>query len=305
MPRFPRSSGFVQSLRLRSRALGASEVIVVVEGTTDKRALLPFLGQGVIIVPARGKEEVIAAFDSLEPHLRTAVLFVIDCDGATDGRLKGHRDLIITANRDIEADLVFELRACERVAHELLGVKHDHRAAVHQQLELALTDASRVSRRLTLALDTARGQGLPCGLVDRRTRLRRRLRVADLPDVATWRVEHDKLDLRSAVADLQGLIGWSGAEAGSVVRATRLAMNTPCRVHSVPECDCGNMRLCNGHHLVGAFEAILIQDHGLTFAQGEIDRAIRMGADRDRLDSWVVATRIRVWEAGTGRRVLA
>ena len=114
MSYFPRPGGFVQSLRLRRRALPLSVPLVVVEGPTDRNALFPFLMPTVVVIPANGKNQVLHAFTELETSLRNAVLFLVDCDGGVDPRFKGHVELVISSNRDTEADLLFELGALER-----------------------------------------------------------------------------------------------------------------------------------------------------------------------------------------------
>ena len=94
---------------------------MVVEGASDRSALYPFVVPTAWVVPAYGKEQVLCAYDELEAPLRNGTLFIADCDGGVDARYKGNADLVITTNRDIEADLLFELQALERVALDVLA----------------------------------------------------------------------------------------------------------------------------------------------------------------------------------------
>jgi hypothetical protein len=300
---FPRPEGFVQSLRQRVRGLGTDVPLLVVEGDDDLRAIFPFLAGTATVVPAGGRTNALAAFQQLEARFRAGVVFVVDCDGQLGDSFKGHHDLVITTNRDIEADLLLELRAFVRVAAEYLSQE------VADPSELATLTESLLSTAADLALHLGVLQGSAAGLGLRvrprgRSANSRRIRVFDLPS-ATVMASGSPPNLDSLATDLAALTGWSPAQKQAVVERAEELLRESC-AHGPTCCpDCLRQRHANGHHLVDCVTAVLATRSATAISSSEIARAIRIGADRSLLGDWEVTNRLRQWQEGSGLVLLS
>jgi hypothetical protein len=258
----------------------------------------------VNIVPASGRTNVVAAFNELEPPLQSTVLFIIDCDGHVDPALKGHANLVITTNRDVEADLLFELRALHRLAHEYLSPLVQTPGQVDSLAKAVLDDACTVATSIGMAQSAALTLGLRTRL-PARNGSRRKLRLTDL-SVIRERLQIDELpSTRTIVDELGTLIGWTSSEADAVMADVAHLGDTPCVGHRQPGCDmCDRRQFCRGHYLIDAVALVLDVRHGVTLQGSAVASVVRVSADLSRMSGWTVAQRIKRWEATTGLQVL-
>jgi len=291
---FPRPGGFVQSLRLRRRALPGNVPIVVVEGTTDRSAIFPFLESNVVVIPGNGKDQVLRAFSDLEPSLRHGVLFIVDCDGGVDPFFKGHLELVISANRDIEADLLFELGALERVALSILSTVAANPQDAVETAHSLLVSASMVAVGFGVIRTAAQSASLPVRVLDARTGLRRRLTVFDAPSVVGAPVHDSAEAVAELLREMGSLLKWSGSDQTSVAELTHQILRTPCTLHGSSTClVCQQNRYCGGHDLVESLSLFLRIRHNIRLPASDLDRDLRIAADRSRLSSWRVVQRGR------------
>ncbi len=303
---FPSPQAFLQSVRQRRRALPTRQAILIVEGVTDKRALFPFLEAGVLVIPSNGRPALELTYRKLETPLREGVLFILDCDGETERDLKGNIDLILTNNRDLEADLLFELGALDRIAHEYLaGVAAHPREVVAHKDEL-LRLAMSLSATLGVVKAAASRTGAPTRVLDGFSRQRRKIRLGDIGASAGWIRSGHAPTLDEMLAGVASAVGWTPAAIADTRRESLALTVSPCVTHASRGCPiCLSRTHSNGHILVEAVFSLLHLRHGVNITQPEIDRAIRMAADKALLPSWSVVQRIERWELGSARRVIA
>lgn len=303
---FPSAESFAQQLKLTHRTLSGDDVIVVVEGSTDRRALTSMLARRARIVPANGRDIVLGAYRALQSNPLDRCLFVADCDGNFPDDLKGLSDLIITSHRDIEADLMFELRGHERISMEYLGEAMLPIEETYLRSDEAFSLCSSVVYRLGITKDAARGLGLRLRYLDVNRGQRIRISLADLPSAQSWLGREEAPGFDEIVQDMAFVLGWSDEEARRVESMADLTESALCRTHTNPICTpCLNRRFCNGHDMVIAFALHLEVRLGQEVSAREIDRHLRLGADRTLITRWNVAERIRRWEMVRGLPVLA
>lgn len=304
MPTVFSPSQFVQSVRQRRRVLKPEESIVIVEGIHDRRCLLPFLTDSTVVLVANSKEVVIWTYENLETDLRDGVLFIMDCDGHVQDHLKGRTDLVITTNRDIEADLLFELNAMNRLASEL--IEAEVAMAAREVAAEALAVACKMSGMHGAVLHAAKSVGAPIRINDRSTRQSRPIRVSDLDECDGWASDTSLLTGHSIVVSIGGKLSWDGAQLVAIEGALRSSSAKRCRSHASAECEpCFHRSFCDGHALVDSLAVVLRARCGARISAAELDRLMRVSSDASQLSGWEVANRIRQWEAFGGRSVLS
>lgn len=291
-------------MRQRRRALASEIALIVVEGSSDRRALYPFLHPKTVVVAANGNYHVVSAFDGLETDVRKGILFILDCDGTVDERLKGHRELVITTNRDIEADLLFELDGLTRVAYSVLGG-----AVSREEIDTQVRDLLRFARQLTstigLIQTSARSLGLRVRVASRSSGQRRPLRLRDVRDIPQWAARLYRPSILEAAKAIANSTGWSEEDVEAVAGRAVELRESICKPHSRSACaSCRYMTHCNGHYLVEAISLALTQHHSVRISAEELDRSVRIAADPRRLGDWQVVRRIQAWEEGQACRAL-
>jgi len=245
-------------------------------------------------------------YDELEAPLRNGTLFIADCDGGVDARYKGNADLVITTNRDIEADLLFELQALERVALDVLAAHGPNPRSVQRMGAAALELASRLAVSLGLLQTTAITLGLPTRVIDAGSGGRRRFRLADVAGIDARLAGGVAPSVAELASEVGPLVGWTPAQKARIVGSARGVGQTRCTEHRTQHClICLRRTQCNGHHLVDAISIVLSARHGARIGSVELNRALRVAADRSQLGSWGVVRRARAWEAGSGMKVIA
>ncbi|WP_447006069.1 hypothetical protein ACRAKI_06135 [Saccharothrix isguenensis] len=272
---------------------------MIVEGATDKRALFPFLASNVQVIPAGSSSQVIRTYRDLEVPLRDGVLFILDCDGKVDPDLKGNRDLVITKNRDLEADLLIELKALHRVAFELLALDSNDPKELSKKTEETLHVAVEIASNLGIARLAANELSLPTRIVDRKTQKRRKFRFSDLQRPRS-RADLLSFDFEKAANEICSLVAWSVNDTKNVLTLASRGKLKRCRRHGSRECvSCKQMSFCNGHDLVDALVVVLNVLHGVTLPVSVFDRMLRVSADRSSVQHWEVFRRIKAWESAS------
>ena len=303
---YPSAAGFAQSVCQRRRALSADVALVVVEGQTDRRALLPFVDTDVVVVSARGKANATAAHRRVNTEGLSGVLVLIDCDGDVPSTLKGLPDLIVSANRDLEADLLLELNALRRFAIDVLGDSSANLAEAESRAASVLERALGVGAELERIRQAARAVGARTRLVDVVTGQKRKVRPRDLPQVQAWLASPARPAVNEVAKAYGRRAGWSPQTLALVAHGGRASAATACAVHAVRQCGpCDHRALCEGHALVELVAQALGDEAGHALDVSEVERALRIASDRDRLTDWCVCTRGRRWAAATGVRLFS
>lgn len=291
--------GFLQSLRLRARRLTDQGALVVVEGPRDRKALLPLASEWAFIVPAGGRDKLVFAFDNLEEEFRDRVLFILDCDGGVDLRLKGQLGLVITSNRDMEADLILELNAVEGVVFQVADVSDvpNGRALSDRIVE----QACDLSAAFGVVLAGAWACGYPTKI---RGKGGRPPHTATLMDVNNeWSSENLTNSPQDLAKRLAAVIPWGGDELGTVVGWMGIARDKACRSHGCASCrECWYRSYSRGHDLVDALGIVLMTLAGVKVEP--LDSLLRLGLDHSRVGDWSVARRVRSWEEQAQRYAL-
>lgn len=298
---YPSPAGFAQSVCQRRRALDPSVALVVVEGVTDRRALLPFMAPTVVVIPSRGKPNALAAHERVRTESLPGVLVVVDCDGSTPAELKGRADLILSANRDIEADLLFELNALRRFAIDVVSDSCANLTQVESVADRILEQSQVVGSLLERARQAARSAGATTRLVDSTTGERRKVQPRDLPQAATWLAATQRPDLLDVAHAYAVAAGWDAATTQKVVRIAKKSAALPCPAHGRRNClPCDARSLCVGHDLVELVAISLRLETGSAIDPREVDRGLRIASDGGLFAKWCVSVRGMRWAETTG-----
>ena len=303
MLRFPNPESFVQYVRQSRR--GSDNSILIVEGITDKRAMLPLLDSSVTVIPADGKDKLIAAFDGLSSRYQERIAFVLDCDGDTPGRLKGHGNLVLTTNRDVEADLLLEVRAFRGLAFELLAHLYDDIPSIEAAADAIVLDSSRLASKFGATRNASATLGLRQKLQDPHSGRKRPVRPSDLPGIAHMAGDVERVHATHLAAEIGGVLDWSPEEQRQVATLTAQELERPCSHHASRPCGpCTTRRHCGGHSLVDTLPAVIAARHGLNIDAAVLDRGLRIAAPSSELQSWRVLERLRRWEDASGSPLL-
>ncbi|WP_146082806.1 MULTISPECIES: hypothetical protein [unclassified Rathayibacter] len=239
---------------------------------------------------------VLAAFDTLIAEGVNDCLFIVDCDGGTDPIWLGRKGLIISSNRDVDADLLFSVGAFDRVALEFFAHLRDSPEECIATGNNLLDYAKEISSSLGIVLDSARGVGVVTNHFDPVVNSRRRMRLKDLPEFPFWLghfVPITPLDLVPAISEL---LEWSTDEVRRVSEVVIAGATKFCRKHGVAKCQtCTPRRFSNGHDLVDVLALGVSQRCGYEVSEAEVARAVRLAASPEAIGSWDVAIRIGRW----------
>ena len=290
---------------MRIRALPSDCAVIIVEGSSDRSVLLPFAENDTLILVARGKDRLIPAYDLLDRRLRAGVVFILDCDGATPDRLKGRNDLVLTVNRDLEADLVFELAVLKRVVLEILSNKLDSPSVADGVVEVLTTTATAIATSLGIVHQAALSLDVPTRVPDPVSGRRRKIIPSDLGELDEWLSDRAAVQLPDVIAATAAALGWSQPQLDAVGHEALFLAQDRCSRHQRVACEsCQRMRFCNGHHLVDALTQAVRVLHSRTLSPHELDRLLRLASTSVASDSWAVLTRVREWQRGAGVRAL-
>jgi hypothetical protein len=297
---------FAQSIRQRRRAIQSERVLLVVEGASDKRALFPLLDDGVFVVPANGKEMLLGAYSALQGEGLTRCLYLVDCDGSLEAKWRGMPDLIISQNRDMEADLLFQLDAFSGVSREYLAHKFDSVGQLRPVAAQKLEFCAQLTAQVGMVLDAARAKGLPTRVVDGVTNKRRKVELRDVDGFEAWVSKGELPPSPVLLGALGDALGWLDDDKNALDSIVALGGHKLCRAHSTASCaPCQARRFSNGHHLVETLAQVLRSSLGRDVSVASAAEATRMSLDPGRLSAWDVVARIRTWEAASGGVVLS
>jgi hypothetical protein len=294
-----------QAVVMRARSLPLDKTLLVVEGTSDRQSIVPFLADSVHVAAAGGRPGVLKAREKCQEEGISNCLFLVDCDGLTSADWLGHSNLIISSNRDLEADFHLELRSFERfgMQHLAKGADsvHEIRAVVTQLSDYVL----RMASRLGIVLDAARAVKLPLRLVDSNG-ARRRIRFGDIPSSVSWAREKVLLSEEELAEEIGSVLGWTVEDRQRLAAFSVQARAKTCRSHGLSDCHaCAARRFCNGHDLV-EFTTLTMCGHlDAVIPIQEVSSNLRMAADSRRLRGWDVMRRIGAWESAAGRQLLS
>lgn len=299
--KFRSAAAFAQSVRMRLNASDQEVQFLVVEGISDKKSFSPLLARHFQYVPARGKEMVLEARSLLREEESERCLFVVDCDGGTDPKWLGQDNLIVSSNRDIDADLLMELTTFDRVAVEYLS-DFGWDADTCEDVGRTLLDyANTIATALGIILDHARAFNLPIKVRDAVTNKRRRLQFGDIPGASTVVENFVPVTEQDLIDSVRDVLGWTAEQEQLVREAAVFASEKNCRLHATAACvHCRARTFSNGHDLVEVLALGLTQRCGFEVTPAELARAIRLATSRDTMLGWAVSDRIVRWLESKG-----
>lgn len=278
---------------MRLRKLGGLRPILVLEGSSDKSALMKWLAPSVYVVPASGKEQVALARKHLSQSELRLCTMLVDCDGLVDPSWLGDKGLIVSDHRDLEADLVDKFPSVEALVYEHLW----HLGSTREELAEIATTVRAFAVTLSAHLGVVRDAARACGLSTRIEAVdsgdRRQLRVTDLPRaqlLAAW-------PSAPSIEKVLGLVGvrvhWNESEMALVVAREAASASKRCRAHRAMRCaHCTPRRFANGHDIVDSLEVGMGALSGDAPPSDVIARELRLSAVAPT-GSWVVLDRLR------------
>lgn len=299
---YPSAAALAASIQLRRRSLPIDNVLLIVEGSTDGRSLLPFLNEKVHLVPSTGKDYLLGAYEALKQDPPINCLYLVDCDGQIDSRWLGQPDLIVSEYRDIEVDLLRVLRSFEVVGPEYLW-NGQGSVGTARDLAAELCDfALDMAAVFGVIIDSAREAGLKIRIRDPHTGNLRRIRLGDLASFDSW-IGSGKVPSQEVMIEaISQFVGWSHTEKVEILESAQVGGRKHCRLHSLTCCrDCVARRFSNGHDTVAVLAALISEKGGVErLPLAAVTHALRIGGRIDRVHSWDVARRATLWAESNG-----
>lgn len=290
---------------MRLRKMGDDRTLLIVEGSSDKSALMRWLAPSVHVVPAAGKEQVALSRTHLSTAERIRCTMIVDCDGVVEASWLGSRDLIVTERRDLEADLIGLFPVVENLVFE-------HGWGLAESKE-ELVEVARILQKFATALatvfgvvrDTARNLGIATRVEDPLTGDRRRLALTDIGSAFVSGEWPQAPNLEKMVGLIALQLDWSETEPLSILLEESRQRVKPCRSHLAASCEpCSSRRFANGHDLVDAL-SIGLQALGIEIDRTAIAKDVRLAATNRPVSGWTVLERLERRQADTGLKWLA
>jgi hypothetical protein len=270
--------------RLRRRTKLDVVAMVVVEGTTDEPCLGGICVHGsdqVFSAGSRNLVEQLLIILEKEPIPGCACVYLVDCDGrGKTVHLRDRDALVVTANCDLEADLV-ELGIAERVITPFVTSTNAARDMVQRAIALAIPVS--IVRRAANAQSVSMKR---CG---------RQLALADLPASVLESWEHYVPDDAAAVTAVADQLGWDAATRARVSAAMGIV------VRSFHGCALGK----------DVLDALfrLVHREGLGDVRGwsrdHFHQKVRAALRPEDTNEWGVARRMVAWSESCAHELLA
>lgn len=276
MTAYPNAAALIADARLRLDKLGKYHGVVIAEGSDDRKLLGRVIPRYQIL-PAGGRRRLLEAYEAVGAAEAERILFVADCDyDVPAGTLRGHPNLVLTDNPDVEADLVG------------LGVVRE----LVSQLVPAASVGDDELERLTTAVQE---QAVELAQAIGRLRHAARVNAIDLKFDGLELIHFRQQATKVVVSE----------ELIRVVRQRSGAFQyTEQDLSHLRELAPTGLKVCNGHDLLQAVAVVLRQDHNVGQDKlKHIEDMTRLACSEPLLADWPVLTRIGAWERQTGRQV--
>lgn len=244
---------------------------------------------------------VLYAYERLHSEGVRDCLFIVDCDGASNASWLGREGLVVSDNRDVDADLLLSLGAFRRVALEFLSDHADTAERCSVLAQNMLDHATFLTSMFGAVLDSARSVGRPVKIFDPTLGRRRRLRLTDLPELHDWVgnfVYAGTGDIATAAA---AQLAWSDEDVAMILAAAAVSSRKRCRAHAASSCaSCTPRNYSSGHDLADTLAVALTQRCGFDVGPGEFARAVRIATHAGGIDGWSMGRRIHEWRRTRG-----
>jgi hypothetical protein len=278
MPFYISPQVLLADARLRLDAIGPHAGVIVVEGPDDKRIFYHRAIRPNQVIPAGGRGLLLASYEAATNIDHERIMFVTDCDYAVRaGELSGGPGLAITANTDIEADLL-ALGLLPKVITEIVpsALSGDQVARVADQ-------SLKMAKVLALPLGRVRMATKPLG-VD--------LGFNDFDFAKYWKKGDNGLDFDKLIRVISDRLKLEGRREDLI----ELVAATP-----------GDDNMCHGKDLLSALRAVLMKERrldGKKVTREVLSMMLRIALDDQKFEEWPLVQRIRSWERLTGSIVL-
>ena len=290
---FPSPAAFTQSVRMR-RSGSPGSTFVIVEGGSDVKLIQPFLSDGLHYIAARGKEMVLTAYETLVSEGVDDCLFIVDCDGVIEAQWLGRTGLVVSSNRDVDADLLFELNSFERLSLEFFAELAGTPQECMEQGRVIMQRARDITGRFGVVLDAARGLGAITKVTNVVTGGRQRLRLTDLLMLDGW-LDGPLPDMAEIIGGCASALSWTDSQRARIAKAVELGSRKHCRLHSTPACEACMPRRYQRPRSDRCSRPIHHPRVGFDVSPAEVARAVRLGSTSQDAGHWPVVSRARAW----------
>jgi len=299
-------AAFAAAIRLRRNKLGPDVTLVIVEGASDTKTFQHFAHPEARSVPARGKEMVLKAYEELRAEGESMSLWIVDCDGEVDARWLGKPGLLVSTNRDVDADLVIELGSLQRAGREFLGSLYETTSELDSAASDHATFAIQFASLFGSLLGIARAAGLTVKVYDPKLMKRRPLLPSDLAETSTqWASRLNLPTIEALLVALSRQLVWD-TDLAQLANEFDARGGKLCRKHQSGNClSCMARRHANGHYILDSLSVSYSSSAGFHISPAEVARASRIAAQADAIEGWELIARVRLWEASTGGRAIA
>lgn len=289
---------------MRLRRIAASDVLLVVEGSSDKSVLMRWLSPAVHVVPGSGKEQIVAARAFLNGNERARCTTLIDCDGVVSGEWLDDGDVVVTDMRDLEADLLSRFPLIDKLVSEFAWHAFQSKAELSQLAGRLQSFSFSTCTAFGIVKEAASAVGLSIGIFDDELGRRRRLRLSDLPEsrvMETWPVP----PTMERMLGLVGIrLGWNESDFSRLTEEESRRRLKLCSRHSLANCSsCAARTLANGHDLLDALWFGLNAMGAAGLNAKAVASGVRIAAVAPQ-DGWVVLDRLAKRSKATGYDIL-
>lgn len=251
--------------------------IAFLEGEDDRRCLAERYIALEQVVVGEGKDNLIGAYERAESDEHRVFVFLADCDYDVPAhRLRPQSNLVVTRNPSLETDLI-EAGLVSQLVQELIP-REKWTGSAGDTAERITDSAIALAEGLGKLRLLARVDNVPIDFSNFRKNLRRyrkdgRADTEKMLDVMQGDPEQPDFDRVKMTGDVAALSG--------------------------------GFRVCDGHDLMEAIRIVLRDDFALEGKEVySLDRILRASLGPQVFEQLEFATRVRRWEAESGRRIL-
>lgn len=282
--------------------------LLVAESKADTSTLAHLLTDNVRLQKGQGKINCVGAHDYLTTEERKRAVFLVDCDGEDNDKILGGESLVITENRDLEADLFFRLTSFENIIVSRLASADGDVKDFRDEARKCLLFAQELATNVGIILDTAVQRGYQVKLWDNIEGKKRRIGIRDIARIDNYCSELATLTVAQILDEFATLLGWPEEAKHNILRDSAVNALRLCRYHATADCSpCKARRFANGHELVDIGARLvalrIVGEHEKADFKA-FERLLRSSYTPSHLNQWGIVHRVRKFEEWSGKSVL-
>lgn len=282
--------------------------LLVAESNSDTNTLAHLLDDNVRLQKGQGKVNCVGAHQYLNAEERKRALFLVDCDGEDNDAILGKEGLVVSQNRDLEADLFFCLSSFENIIVSKLAVTDGDVRHFRTEARACLEFATDLATQVGLIRDLAARRRMRVKVWDKSQGKKRKIGIRDISNVDDLCGGIASTGLEQIVAEFAGLLDWTVDEQRELLSISASNASHPCRMHTAQNCPpCKARRFANGHELVDIGARLLALRFGDDSEEADFvafEKSLRLSPSPFEIQQWNTLRRFRRFEEWSGTRIL-